>query len=181
MLKIMKRVVQVLILLLSTTALWSAAGQDRFDLDSLAAATRDSLRYDGPICLDSTLLNKDIFEVMPSRMKGDASDVRINQSVEVRKAMTGRIESSYFKKLQGYRVRIYFSNAQNAREASLAAAQLFQEKHPGHNVYRSFVSPNFKVTVGDFRTRSEALALLNAVKSDFPAAFIVRENIIYNY
>ena len=45
--------------------------------------------------------------------------------------------------------------------------------------YRSYVNPYFKVTVGDFRTRSEAMQLLMEIKSDFPAAFIVKENINY--
>lgn len=171
----------MIMILLVSAAVWPVAGQNRVGPDSLVVSAQDSLRYEGYICLDSTLLKKDIFEVMPSHMKGDAGEVKINQSAAVRSAMRERIASSSFRQLPGYRVRIYFSNAQNAREASLAAEQLFSEKHPGHNVYRSFVSPNFKVTVGDFRSRSDALVLLNAVKSDFPAAFIVRENIIYNY
>lgn len=176
----MKRAVLIFVVMLGA-ALWPAFGQIRSGQDSLATAVRDSLRYEGSIRLDSTLLHKDIFEIMPSRGRGDAADVKVNQSDEVRSTMRDRIASSSFRKLQGYRVRIYFSNAQNAREASLAAVQLFKEHHPGHNVYRSFISPNFKVTVGDFRSRSEALVLLNAVKSDFPAAFIVREDIIYSY
>ena len=35
------------------------------------------------------------------------------------------------------------------------------------------------MTVGDFRTKSEAVELLNRIKSDFPSAFIVKENINY--
>lgn len=169
------------ILLVVTAAVSIASGQERSEADTLVLSVQDSLRYDGYIRLDSTLLNKDIFEIMPSRSKGDAGQVTVNQSIEVKSAMRERIASSSFRILPGYRVRIYFSNAQNAREASLAASEVFKEKHPGHNVYRSFTSPNFKVTVGDFRSRSEALVLLNSIKSDFPAAFIVRENIIYNY
>lgn len=169
------------ILLVVTAAVSIASGQERNEADTLVLSVQDSLRYEGSIPLDSTLLDKDIFEIMPSRFRGDAADVTVNQSEEVKSSMRERIASSSFRKIQGYRVRIYFSNAQNAREASLAAVELFTERHPGHNAYRSFTSPNFKVTVGDFRSRSEALVLLNSVKSDFPAAFIVKENIIYNY
>ena len=35
------------------------------------------------------------------------------------------------------------------------------------------------MTVGDFRTKSEALGLLNRVKGMFPSAFIVKEQINY--
>ena len=37
----------------------------------------------------------------------------------------------------------------------------------------------FKVTVGDFRTKSEAMLMLQQVKSIFPTAFIVPETINY--
>ena len=133
------------------------------------------------IPVDSTLAGKDIFNMMPSRSNGDAGTVTINQSVEIREMMKARAARNSFKEISGYRLRIYFSNAQNARAASEAAAHLFAEKYPDIPVYRIYVNPNFKVTVGDFLTKSEALALLASVKLDFPAAFIVKENIRYAY
>ena len=45
--------------------------------------------------------------------------------------------------------------------------------------YRSYVNPYFKVTVGDFRTKSEAMQLLQKIRGAFPSAFIVKENINY--
>ena len=55
----------------------------------------------------------------------------------------------------------------------------FKAAYPGHGAYRSFASPYFKVTVGDFRTKSEAMQLMRSLKSDFPSAFVVKENINY--
>ena len=52
-------------------------------------------------------------------------------------------------------------------------------RYPGLKVYRTFDSPNFKVAVGDFRTKDEALALFKRLKSQYPAAFIIKENINY--
>ena len=48
-----------------------------------------------------------------------------------------------------------------------------------HRAYRSYANPYFKVTVGDFRTKSEAMALLERIKYEFPSAFVVKENISY--
>ena len=47
------------------------------------------------------------------------------------------------------------------------------------SAYRRFTSPYFKVTVGDYRNKSEALAALKDIKKDFPTAFIVRERFRY--
>jgi hypothetical protein len=55
----------------------------------------------------------------------------------------------------------------------------FTSAHPGIGAYRTYSNPFFKVTVGDFRSRSEAMELLNQIKDEFPSAFIVKENIHY--
>jgi len=141
------------------------------------AQTLDSLDTRPAVSVDSSFLGKDIFDVLPSKVKGDPAGVKIKQDASIRTALRRRVASNSFKEVSGYRVRIYFSNAQDARTASSAAAARFSERFPGYAVYRSYVNPNFKVTVGDFRTESEALRLREAVKGDFPAAFIVRENI----
>ena len=66
-----------------------------------------------------------------------------------------------------------------AREESAAVIRRFNALYPHIQAYRSFASPNFKVTVGNFRTRLEAEALLQRLKGDFPDAFIVRERFKY--
>ena len=55
----------------------------------------------------------------------------------------------------------------------------FNALYPHIHAYLSVASPNFKVTVGNFRTRLEAEALLQRIKGDFPDAFIVRERFKY--
>lgn len=151
------------------------------ETDTLQTQKADTLYCDKAIKMDSTLVGKTIFDVLPTHSKGDTGNVIVNQDYALQNAFQRHITESGFKEINGYRIRIYFSNAQNAREASMAAAWRFQSHFEGHNVYRQFVNPNFKVTVGDFRTKSEALAFLDAVRADFPAAFIVREKIHYTY
>lgn len=162
---------------------FSAGAQDYVELsDSTVLVLHpDSLYCNMSIETDEEIYGKNIFRIMPSVEAGDSATVIVNQSPELRVAMQKRIASADYRPLQGYRVRIFFSNEQDAREKSLYAAALFGAKHRGHNIYRSFVNPNFKVTVGDFRSRSEALVLLNAVKFEFPGAFIVKETIHYSY
>ena len=51
--------------------------------------------------------------------------------------------------------------------------------YPGVAVYRTYTNPYFKVTVGDCRTKSEAMKLLSRIKRNFSSAFVVKENIEY--
>ena len=55
----------------------------------------------------------------------------------------------------------------------------FKGMFPGVAAYRTYSNPFFRVTVGDFRTKSEAMQLLLQVKGAFPTAFIVKETIGY--
>ena len=52
-----------------------------------------------------------------------------------------------------------------------------RQAHPETGVYRSFETPNYKVTIGDFRTKDEALRIYNALKGTYPTAYIIKENI----
>ena len=125
--------------------------------------------------LDTTLAGKNIFALLSSG-KGT---VTIIQPEKIRSGMDRHIQDNKSEKISGYRVRIYFDNKQNSRGASEEAQRRFQANHPGIMAYRSFVNPFFKVTVGDFRTRSEAIQLMQQISGEFPTAFIVKENINY--
>lgn len=139
----------------------------------------DSLVYRPAATQDSSLAGKSIFSILPKKSKGDKADVNIRQSQAIQSAMTKTFAGNSSRSITGYRVRIFFDNKQNSRGASEAAAGRFKGIYPGMAVYRTYSNPFFKVTVGDFRTRSEALQLLNAIKSEFPSSFVVREKINY--
>ena len=103
----------------------------------------------------------------------------IDQTQAVQKAMSTHISRNASRRQSGYRIRIFFDNSQTARTASEAALYRFKVLNPGMSAYRSFSSPYFRVTVGDFRNKSEALAALGPIKAQFPSAFIVQERFKY--
>jgi hypothetical protein len=132
----------------------------------------DSLIFTPLSSVDSTLEGSSIFNVLPD-------NVSVSQSGVVRNAVESRVRSNRARMVNGYRIRIFFDNGQNARAASEAALYRFKVLNPGVSAYRSFSNPYFKVTVGDFRNKSEAMAALGAVKQQFPSAFIVRDRFKY--
>ena len=122
--------------------------------------------------VDSTLLGRDIFSSLPEQ-------VVVRQTPAVRAALTRQVSSNAGKSYSGFRIRLFFASNRTAREESSAVIRRFNELYPHIEAYRSFSSPNFKVTVGNFRTRIEAEAFLRKIKGDFPDAFIVRERFKY--
>lgn len=139
----------------------------------------DSVVYRPVAAVDSTLAGKDIFHILPSKRAGDDADVQIRQSQEILSSMRQHIASNSKRTSSGYRVRIFFDNKQTARTESEKTLKRFKELFPGVAAYRIYANPYFKVTVGDFRTKSEAMALLTRIKGAFPSAFVVKESIEY--
>jgi hypothetical protein len=75
----------------------------------------------------------------------------------------------------GFRVQIDFGQDHNAVNKTKSD---FSVKYPGIPAYISYKQPYFKVSVGDFRKRLDAVRLLNQVRKDYPAAFIVADRIM---
>lgn len=130
----------------------------------------DSIVYRPAATADSALVGRSLF---------DYSGAEINQDAAVVSAMGRHLTANKEKSITGYRVRIFFDNKQNSRGASEEVIKRFRAGHPGVPAYRSYMYPFFKVTVGDFRTKSEAMQLLQAIVPEFPAAFVVKETINY--
>jgi len=139
----------------------------------------DSVVYIRAAAVDTVLSGKNIFQELPLVAKGDAADVKVHQSQYISVAMHQYFNDNSSRVISGYRVRIFFDNRQTSRTASEATLYSFMEKYPDVDAYRSYVNPYFKVTVGDCRTKSEAMQLLERIKDEFPTSFIVKENINY--
>ena len=122
--------------------------------------------------LDSALLGRDIFSALPEQ-------VVVRQSPAVRAALNRQVTANAGKSINGFRIRLFFASNRTARDESSSVIRRFNEMYPHVQAYRTYASPNFKVTVGNFRTRLEAEAFLRRIKGDFPDAFIVRERFKY--
>lgn len=73
-------------------------------------------------------------------------------------------------KIAGYRVQVFSDNNQRTAkgEARTKEAKL-REAFPAYNTYIVYNSPFWRLKVGDFRTRDEAEAAADAIKSHFPS------------
>ncbi len=137
----------------------------------------DSVIFVPVSSVDTTLAGKNIFNVIQTG--GKEAEVTINQSNLISGSMNSHIRTNDERTLSGYRVRIFFDNKQSARNESEATLKKFKSLFPDIMAYRIYANPYFKVTVGDFRTKSEAMALLARIKGAFPSAFVVKESIEY--
>ena len=82
-------------------------------------------------------------------------------------------------KMMGFCVQICFESGSNSRERAERQRVAFLSKYPKQSAYLTFKEPNFRVRVGDFRTRSEARGFREKILMDFPQSFVVKDEVRY--
>ena len=139
----------------------------------------DSIVYRPASTVDTLLVGRNILDLMPKKDSGAVTNVNVFQSSPLDTALVEHVAANASRTLNGYRVRIFFDNKQSARVASEETLKRFESMYHDVVAYRTYANPYFKVTVGDFRTKSEAMALLERIRYEFPSAFVVKENISF--
>jgi hypothetical protein len=102
------------------------------------------------------------------------SELDLNQDSRLDKMLKWHIEYNRRRDgMDGYRIEIFSSSALNGKEQALKKKVEFLSLYPDVNVYVKFRAPVFKVRIGDFRTKKDAMKLYNRVRKNYPGAFIV--------
>lgn len=138
----------------------------------LGAAALKAQDSTAVMLVDSTYVGRDVLSVI-------GPGAKVNQTATVKQALQKYASENADKSISGYRIRVFYNNEPSARTRSENIEALLKEQYPGIGVYRTFESPNYKVTVGDFRSKDEALGIYNALKSTYPTAYIIKETINY--
>ncbi|MFB9842264.1 SPOR domain-containing protein [Mucilaginibacter ginsenosidivorans] len=100
-------------------------------------------------------------------IKDPKVDTLIARRAELNKAVSG-------EQVNGFRVQI-FTGAN--RKDAYSAQTKFQEEFPDIRSYVIYSEPNFKVRVGDFRSRMEAEKLQDELRKTFMGTFIITEKV----
>lgn len=123
-----------------------------------------------------------------SRVSGDVLErLREKESMgQMTITMDSLVEVNYHKHLlqnyrnrgvAGYRIRIFSDNGPGAKENQQRIRVQFLSLYPDIAVYYRYEGSYYKVYVGDFRTKNEAMVILGDLQKDFPDAFIVDDDI----
>lgn len=99
----------------------------------------------------------------------------IDQVLELHKAAWAKV-----KKIDGFRIQIVAIAGSHASEKAAKEKEEVEKIFKEIPCYITYFEPNFRVRVGDFRTRIEAYRMLDQVKLHFPGAFIVSDKIFFS-
>lgn len=127
--------------------------------------------------LDSLLIGVNIVNYV--ELNNSTGSVTVNHPSQIDSLLVSQTISNAEKKINGYRIRLFFDNKQTARTESEQIEEEFKLRFPTIPIYRTYTNPFFKIVIGDYRTKSEATKALKTIVQVYPKAIIVKENISF--
>ena len=116
---------------------------------------------------------QDIFSRLDEKRDG-AGKITLHSDPKLNEILLKYIEINREKKgIPCYWIRIYSGSGHDSRDEAYQAKAKFLKKQEGIRNVVTYDEPNFKVYVGGYRIKSDALKLLQKIQRDFPSAFIV--------
>ena len=101
------------------------------------------------------------------------ADNKLKELLQVRKDI---YRQGYF--FEGYRIQILSASSYTANMDTLRSyCEKFEEAYPHYRAYLQYFDPDFKIRVGNFYSRIEALPALMTVREKYPRAYIVKSTI----
>jgi hypothetical protein len=106
-----------------------------------------------------------------STPKNYIGDARIDTLIRIH-----ILQNEKFPVIPGYRIQIYKESGNTALDKALEIRDAFEKKF---NVpaYITFNEPYYRVRVGDFRTRLDAIRFLEKIKRFYPLAWEIQDDI----
>ncbi len=102
--------------------------------------------------------------------------ITINQDENISKLIK---DHKTFNKNQtgiiGYRIHIFFDSGNNSKSKAYSIKTQFMAEYPDVEAYIIYQEPNYKVKVGDFRTRLDAQRFQKEISNEYKNAFIIKE------
>jgi hypothetical protein len=102
------------------------------------------------------------------------SEIKVIQDEKLDEILIRYLEINRHRNgIPSYWIRIYSGSGHDARDKAYQTKAKFLKKYEGVKDKVIYDDPNFKVYVGGYRIKSDALKLLKTIQRDFPTAFIV--------
>ncbi|WP_010663124.1 SPOR domain-containing protein [Marinilabilia salmonicolor] len=123
---------------------------------------------------ENAAYNSDVFSRL-EQVSSNQGIIAIEQSARMRALVNTHIDmNKRAGGVEGFRVQLYSGVGSKARQEALDAKGKVLADLPEENVFIEYSAPFWRVRVGNFRHKHEALPLLNKLKKIFPACYVVK-------
>ena len=101
-------------------------------------------------------------------------DIRVDDLLKLHIAY-----NTAFPVMTGYRIQLFMESGNTALEKAEEVTEKFEEKYDNVPAYITFGEPYYRVRIGDFRTRLEAIKFLDMIQRTYPQAWVVKDKIYF--
>lgn len=101
-------------------------------------------------------------------------DTILQHHIEINKRIA---ENPNHDGIAGYRIQIFFDSGNNSKARALEVIEEFTEDYPETGAYLTFGEPFYRVRVGDFRRKIDALGFMDRIGRKYPNAWIIKDKI----
>ena len=102
-------------------------------------------------------------------------DPQIDSLIAKRLALSKNVKAGTGIWVSGFRVQIFSGMS---RQDAYNEQAKFKVRFPSQTTYISYVQPNYRLRVGDFRTKLEAEKFMNELKKFYSSLFVFSEMVI---
>ena len=96
--------------------------------------------------------------------------VTIDSSPEIKKLIAKKIKfNNEHHLIDGYRIQLFYGSERGVNNTNAKFKELF----PNTSTYIKFDSPDWKIRVGNYKTKLEATKALQRFKLEFGSAFVM--------
>ena len=155
--KIMKSILVFIIFFLFSTTMFGQDESLSFPADTVSNETDTSVMK-----LDFKTIQKGQVQVKKSKA--------LDEITEFVSKNKNTLESV---RMEGYRIQIYFNEN---KSVALGQKASFLSSH-SHKAYLDYLAPNYRVRVGNFRTKLEAEKLKQELLSRYPTCIVIKDHI----
>ena len=142
----------------------------------MTAFFRNNLHFNGGILVFMLLFL--LASLFSQEALKDTGNIQLIQDEKVDLLVSKHIQINESSKgMNGFRIQIFFDSGTNSKIRATSVYDNFLVKYPDVGVYLTFKAPNYKVRIGDFRTKLDAQRFLNEILADYPNAWIIEDQI----
>ncbi len=120
--------------------------------------------------------NVDVFSEIESAGRGGGV-INIDQSARMKDLVLTHINmNKQANGIEGFRVQLYSGGGNKARQEAIDVKEEVLSQFPEMDVSVEYSAPFWRVRVGVFRHKHEALPLIDKLRKSFPACYVVKVN-----
>jgi hypothetical protein len=99
----------------------------------------------------------------------------LNIKYNMLRSQIAKVEDN--KGIPGYRIQVFFDSGTNSGDRARKVRDEFMFLFPDIPGYVTWKAPNYRVRVGDFRSRLEAERALQIIVVEYPNAWVIKDEI----